>query len=58
MKASSIVPAILFVAGVVARTGEFEAQDFNVTEALIANGVSKDQHAKLCRFRVYTDFVY
>lgn len=28
-------------AGVRAQTGEFEAPDFNVTEALVANGVSE-----------------
>ncbi|KAH3950843.1 hypothetical protein HBI25_174980 [Parastagonospora nodorum] len=40
MRPFTIVPAIALAAGVRAQTDEFEAPDFNVTEALLANGVN------------------
>jgi hypothetical protein len=40
MRTFTVLPAIAFVAGIRAQTGEFEAPDFNVTEALIANGIN------------------
>ena len=40
MMAVTIVPAVALAAGVRAQTGECEAPDFNVTEALIANGIN------------------
>jgi hypothetical protein len=40
MRPSTIVPAIALAARVRAQTDEFEAPDFNVTEALLANGVN------------------
>lgn len=36
----SFIPLGAFVASVTAQTGAFEPADFNVTEALIANGVN------------------
>lgn len=36
----SFIPLGAFVASVSAQTGAFEPADFNVTEALIANGVN------------------
>jgi hypothetical protein len=40
MKASTVFPAIGLVAGIRAQTGEFEAPDFNITEALATNGIN------------------
>ena len=41
MKASSFLSSLGFAATVVyAQTGEFEAPDFNITQALIANGIN------------------
>jgi hypothetical protein len=38
--ATTFFSAVAFAAGVSAQTGEFEAPDFNITEALIANGIN------------------
>ena len=42
MRISTVVPVLAWdwVAGASAQTGEFEAPDFNITEALLANGVN------------------
>jgi hypothetical protein len=40
MKASTFLSAICLGAGVYAKTDEFEAPDFNITDALLANGIN------------------
>jgi hypothetical protein len=40
MRASTFSFAIALGAGVYAQSGEFEAPDFNITEALLANGIN------------------
>jgi hypothetical protein len=40
MRVSTFFPAFALVARIHAQTGEFEAPDFNITEALIANGIN------------------
>lgn len=50
MRTSTILPAIAFAAGIRAQTGEFEAPDFNITEALIANGINVSALPQLAPF--------
>lgn len=38
--APTFVSAVAFAAGVSAQAGQFEVPDFNITEALIANGIN------------------
>jgi hypothetical protein len=40
MKTSTLFPIVALVAGICAQTGEFEAPDFNITEALATNGIN------------------
>jgi hypothetical protein len=40
MRVSTFFPAFALVARIHAQTGEFETPDFNITEALIANGIN------------------
>jgi hypothetical protein len=50
MRASTIFPAVALVAGICAQTGEFEAPDFNITEALTANGINVSALSELAPF--------
>lgn len=40
MRISTFIPAAACIAGVSAQTGEFETPTFNITEALLANGIN------------------
>jgi hypothetical protein len=40
MKTPTLFPIVALVAGIRAQTGEFEAADFNITEALATNGIN------------------
>jgi hypothetical protein len=50
MRASTVFPAVALVVGIHAQTGEFEAPDFNITEALATNGINVSALPQLAPF--------